>query len=240
MTIYVVGIGPGDHSLLTKAALEALQQADVVVGYQTYIDLISDLISDKPIIATGMTGETERVKQAIAAARNSQTVAIVSSGDAGIYGMAGLVYELAAPWPELKIGVIPGVTAAASAAAVLGAPLMNDFATISLSDRLTPWSVIEQRLVAAAQGDFVIALYNPASMGRPEHLANACRLLLNYRSGQTVCGLVRNIGRPGCSSELCNLAELAAKPVDMFTTVIIGNSQTVVLNQKMVTRRGYI
>ena len=176
---------------------------------------------------------------ALAAAAGGKTVAVVCSGDAGVYGMAGLIYELARQYPPVDVEVVPGVTAAQSGAAVLGAPLMHDFAVVSLSDLLTPWHAIEQRLLAAAEADFVLCLYNPASHGRPEHLAKACDILLRVRKAETVCGWVRNIGRPGEESGVLALGALRGFAADMFTTVFIGNSRTRELGGKMVTPRGY-
>ncbi|MDR3238800.1 MAG: precorrin-3B C(17)-methyltransferase [Clostridiales bacterium] len=239
MSLYVVGIGPGDRPYMTGQSLAALEKSGVVVGYEPYIRLIEDLVAGKRIIASGMRKEKERAAAAVEEARNGHTVALVSSGDAGVYGMAGLALEIAENDPDLEIEIIPGVTAALSASAMLGAPLMNDFAAISLSDLLTPWPTIEKRLMAAAQGDFAIALYNPASHKRRDVLPKAREILLQYRAPETPCGLVRNAGREGCAKEICTLAELTEKPVDMFTTVIVGNSQTKVINGRLVTARGY-
>jgi precorrin-3B C17-methyltransferase len=222
---------------MTGEALEALRQAEVVIGYKTYINLIEPLLAGKRVIATGMKKELDRAREALRLAVLGQVVAVISSGDPGVYGMAGPILEAA---PEgLEINIIPGVTAAGAAAAVLGAPLMHDFAVISLSDLLTPWEDIVRRLEAAAAADFVIVLYNPRSRGRAEHLEKARMVLLKHRSAGTVVGTVRNRGRPGQEHALSTLAELAVEDVDMFTTVIIGNSRTKVVNGRMVTPRGY-
>ena len=226
MKIYVVGLGPGNFSQITPAAQEALKAADVVVGYTTYINLIQDLLGDKEVVATGMRSEIERCEQAVELAKQGKQVAVVSSGDAGIYGMATLLYELLAEETEIDLEVIPGITAANAAAAVLGAPLANDFAVISLSDIMTPWDVIEKRLEGAAQADFVICLYNPMSKTRRNYLANACEIALKYKSADTICGAVRNALRPGQTDQTMSLAELIVSEVDMFTMVIIGNAAT--------------
>lgn len=233
----MVGLGPGDESLLTPKARLALQEADVAVGYLGYIRLIRGLLKEKTVLASGMKKEVDRAKLAVAEALKGKNVAVVSSGDPGVYGMAGLVLELA---PEtLTVDVIPGVTAATSAAAALGAPLVHDFAVISLSDLLTPWAVICKRLEAAAAADFVLVLYNPRSHGREGHLRVARELMLKYRAGSTPVGFVKNIGRSGQTTVVTTLAELDVEQVDMTTTVIVGNSQTKIRQGRMVTPRGY-
>ena len=176
---------------------------------------------------------------ALEQAKNGQNVAMVCSGDAGIYGMAGLMYELKAEYPEVELKIIPGITAANGGAAVLGAPLMHDFAVISLSDLLTPWEKIEKRLRAAAEADFVICLYNPSSKKRKDYLEKACQILLEFKRADTVCGIVKNIGRDGEAKKILTLEELKQTEVDMFTTVYIGNEQTKNLDGYMVTPRGY-
>ncbi len=237
--LYVVGLGPGARAGMTFAAAAALDEADVLCGYKTYIELVRGAYPDKPVLRTPMTREEERCRMALEAAAGGQTVAVVCSGDAGVYGMAGLIYELAQQYPPVDIEVVPGVTAAQSGAAVLGAPLMHDFAVVSLSDLLTPWQAIERRLTAAAEADFVLCLYNPASHGRPGHLAKACACVLRVRAPETVCGWVRSIGRAGEESGLLTLDALQGFAADMFTTVFIGNSRTRELGGKMVTPRGY-
>lgn len=236
--LYVVGIGPGDAQNMTEQARAALEQAELICGYTAYVALVRPLLPQKQYLETGMRGEVERCKLALKAAEQ-QTVALVCSGDAGIYGLAGLVLELAGEKPTVEIEIVAGVTAAASGAALLGAPLTQDFAVISLSDLLVPWSLIEKRLSGAAAGDFVTVLYNPGSHQRVEHLQKACDILLAARGSETICGLVRNIGREGQQSRLLTLKELRDTPVDMFTTVFIGNSATRLINGKMVTSRGY-
>ncbi len=238
--VYVVGIGPGDHDGMTGHALAALREADVLCGYDAYIALVRGYFPGKEIIATGMTREVERCREALKAASEGKIVAVLSSGDAGVYGMAGLVYQLATDFPPVEIEVVPGVSAAMSGAAVLGAPLMHDFAVISLSNLLTPWEIIVKRLHAAAEADFVLCLYNPASKRRTEHLANACDVVLRHRGPETVCGWVRNIAREGEECGLLSLGELRDWHADMFTTIFIGSSQTLALNGKMVTPRGYL
>jgi len=237
--LYLVGLGPGDAAMMTAEACAALDDSAAVAGYPLYLDLLGDRIAGKERLTTPMRGELERCRMALAKADEGTTTAMVCSGDAGIYGMAGLVLELASEWPEVQIVSVPGITAAISGAAVLGAPLMNDFAVISLSDLLTPWPMIERRLEGVGLADLVVALYNPSSHKRKDHLSRACDILLKHRGPGCVCGLVRNIGRDGRASEILSLAELRDTEVDMFTTVFIGNSQTVELGGRMVTRRGY-
>ena len=239
MKIYVVGTGPGEVSQITPKALEAIKASNVIAGYGVYIDLIDELIEGKEIIQTPMKQEVKRCQMAIDSALEGNTVAMISSGDAGVYGMAGLIYELAEPHPNLEIEVIPGVTAASSAASVLGAPLIHDFAVISLSDLLTPWEKIEKRLELAAASDFVITLYNPSSKKRHDYLQKACDIMMKHKSPDTKCGYVRNIGRDEEESTVLTLKELREAQVDMFTTVIVGNEMTQVINGKLVTPRGY-
>ncbi len=236
--LYVVGIGPGAADQMTLRALRALESCDVIAGYGVYVDLVKPILKDKEYLVTPMRREAERCRMAIDCALSGKTVAMISSGDAGVYGMAGLIYELAGD-RNLEIEVIPGVTAALSGGAVLGAPLTHDFAVISLSDALTPWEKIEKRLDCAAQADLCIAIYNPSSHRRPDYLQRACEILLRRISPETVCGTVQNIGRAGEAYRLTTLAELKETPVDMFTTVFIGNSQTKVIDGKMITPRGY-
>jgi len=239
MKLYVVGTGPGTVEEMTHKARLIIEECDVVAGYEFYIDLIRSLLQGKKIISTGMTGEVERCTAAIKEALEGKKVCVISGGDAGVYGMAGLVLELAVKHPQLEIEIVPGVTAACSAAAVLGAPLTHDFSVISLSDRLTAWDIITKRLHAAAQADFIISLYNPASKARKNHLKKACEIIMQHRSPQTPCGIVRNIGRDGESSMILRLDELVYFDADMFTTIVIGNSETYVANNKLITPRGY-
>lgn len=238
--VYVVGLGPGDPQFLTAQAKMALENADVLCGYTVYIDLIRSFYPEKEVHATGMTKEIDRCRWALETAQSGKTVGLVCSGDAGVYGMASPILELAPNYPGVEIEVIPGLTAALSGGAVLGAPLAHDFCVISLSDRLTPWEIIEKRLACAAMGDFCVAIYNPSSKGRPDYLQRAVRILLqNGKSEETVCGIVRNIGRERQQSEIITLRELENEQVDMFTTVYIGNKTTKNIEGKMVTPRGY-
>ncbi|MCL2150955.1 MAG: precorrin-3B C(17)-methyltransferase [Coriobacteriia bacterium] len=240
MRIYAVGLGPGNPAFMAPRALEAIEASDCVVGYTGYIKLIPELLAGKEVISTGMRSEAERCRAAIQAALDGSQVCVVCSGDAGIYGMAALLFELAEPYDGLEIEVVPGITAAVAAAAILGAPLTNDFAVISLSDLLTPWEVIERRLEAASLADLVLCLYNPQSNKRSDYLERACDISLRHKPPKTYCGYVRNAYRGSDDeSRICTLDELAAEPVDMLTTVIIGNSDTRLINGKLVTARGY-
>ena len=237
--LYVVGLGPGDARYLTGEARAALEASEVLCGYTVYIDLIAPLFPDKETFTTPMKRELERCRKALELAQGGRAVAMVCSGDAGVYGMAGPVLELLPEYGSVEVEVVAGLTAALSGAAALGAPLGHDFCAISLSDLLTPWETIEKRLQCAAEGDFAIALYNPSSKRRSDYLARACDILLRYRGGDTVCGLVRNIGREGQTSELLTLERLRTAAVDMFTTVFIGSSATKEIGGYMVTPRGY-
>ncbi|MBQ2627423.1 MAG: precorrin-3B C(17)-methyltransferase [Eubacterium sp.] len=237
--IDVVGMGPGCREKMTEEAYQAMRDSDVIIGYTVYVDLVRGLFPDKPFLTTPMLRETERCRMAFEEAEKGQCVAMICSGDAGVYGMAGLIYELRESWPEVEIRIIPGITAATGGAAELGAPLMHDFAVISLSDRLTPWEKIEKRLIAAASADFAICLYNPSSKKRSDYLQRACEVMAPYKAPDTVCGVVRNIGREGTETKVMSFAELTVYQVDMFTTVFIGNQETRVINGKMVTPRGY-
>ncbi|SHK42925.1 precorrin-3B C(17)-methyltransferase [Desulforamulus aeronauticus] len=233
----VVGLGPGNRDSFTPEALAAIEAAEVVAGYHTYLELIPDLLQDKEIIATAMRGEVERARQAVELALAGKTVAVVSSGDPGIYGMAGILIEVAEGRVPVKI--IPGITAASAAAASLGAPLMNDFAVISLSDLLTPWETMLKRLEAAAAGDFVMVLYNPRSHGRPDHIKTAQEIMLKHKSPTTPVGIVRKARRGEETRTLTTLQNMLDFEIDMLSTVIIGNSQTRVAGHYMVTPRGY-
>jgi len=257
--LYVIGTGPGDLNRMTLEAREALASAEVVVGYKTYLDLVEPLLAGKQVVSTGMMKEMERCRDALRFAASGRTTALVSGGDSGIYGMAGLVLELAGETreqakqvslfeevavspdeDEVEIVIIPGVSAVQAAAARLGAPLMHDFAVISLSDLLTPWEVIERRLEAAARADFVVALYNPRSVGRVEHLDRAREILLAARSGKTPVGIVRNACRDGEEVTVTTLSDLPRHQVDMASIVIIGNNSTYVDGAgRMITPRGY-
>ena len=237
--LVVIGFGAGGEEGITMEAKTAIQQSDIVVGYTVYVDLLKPIFPEKEYFTTPMKKERERCIWAIEQAKKQKDVAMICSGDSGVYGMASLVLELAEN-EEIEVKIIPGVTAACSGAAVLGAPLSHDFAVISLSDLLTPWERIERRLEAAAMGDFVICIYNPSSKKRAEYLKRACDIVLRYQSPDTVCGYVRNIGREGEEKNIVSLLELRETKVDMFTTVYIGNSQTKQKNGKMITPRGYL
>ena len=236
--LYAVGIGPGAPGEMTARAARVLDEVPVIAGYHGYLELIRPLYPDKKYIDTPMRGETERCRLALDAARKGSDVAMVCSGDAGIYGMAGLLYEMA-EGTGVSVEVVPGVTAALSGAALLGAPLGHDFAVISLSDLLTPWELIARRLETAAKADFCIALYNPASHKRRDHLRRACDILLQFLSPETVCGAARCIAREGEEVRVMTLRELREYEADMFTTLFVGNSQTMLVDGKMVTPRGY-
>lgn len=234
-----MGIGPGAYEKMTMEAAEALKNSDVIIGYTVYVDLVKNHFPGKEFLTTPMKKEVDRCVLAFEEAKKGKTAAMICSGDAGVYGMSGLMYEVGVNYPEVELVIIPGVTAATGGAAVLGAPLIHDFCVISLSDLLTPWEKIEARLLGAAQADFVVCLYNPSSKKRHDYLEKACNLMLQYKSPDTVCGIVGNIGREGEAAQVMTLEELKTTKVDMFTTVFIGNSQTQNINGKMVTPRGY-
>lgn len=237
--LYVVGIGPGDRKFMTGEALAALEDAQVIVGYTVYVELVKEFHQGREVLSTPMTKEEDRCRMALERAQGGQTVAMVCSGDSVVYGMAALLYDLGEAYPDVELRVVPGITAALSGGAVLGAPLTSDFAVISLSDLLTPWEKIEKRLRAAGEADFAICLYNPSSKRRAGYLRRACEILMESRPGETVCGYVKNIGRPGQESALTTLSALADTQVDMFTTVFIGSSDTRAVGGRMVTDRGY-
>lgn len=237
--LYVVGIGPGEYEQMTLKAIHALEKSDVIIGYTVYVDLVKEHFPGKEFMTTPMKKEVDRCILAFEEAQKGKTVSMICSGDAGVYGMSGLMYEVGVNYPEVELEIIPGVTAATGGAAVLGAPLIHDFCLISLSDLLTPWEKIEARLLGASQADFVICLYNPSSKKRHDYLQKACDLMMQYKSENTVCGIVSQIGREGESYQVMTLKELRDTKVDMFTTVWVGNSQTKVVSGKMVTPRGY-
>lgn len=241
--LYVVGIGPGSEEKMTIEARDILLSSEVIVGYTKYIELIRGIegIEDKELIETGMRGEVERCTIALEKAQNSaKQVCMICSGDAGIYGMAGIVLELSVDYKDVDIEIIPGVSAALSGSALLGAAIGHDTAIISLSDLLTPWELIEKRLRAAVVADFCIALYNPSSRTRADYLKKACEIILESVPGDRVCGVARNIGREGESITITDLNTLKDMEVDMFSTVFIGNSKTVHVGKYMVTPRGYL
>lgn len=237
--LFIIGTGPGSYEQLTIKAAGALGACSVIVGYPLYNDLVKPYFPDKIYLQTPMKQEKQRCILALEEAKKGADTALICSGDCGIYGMAGLVLELYPDFPEVEIEIIPGITAATSGAALLGAPLGHDFAVISLSDLLTPWQTIENRLAMAAAGDFCICLYNPSSKKRQDYLAKACDIILKYRSGETVCGLAENIGREGQFVHILSLAGLKNTEANMFTTVFIGNSATKNVNGYMITPRGY-
>ena len=237
--LYIVGIGCGSAEGMTGEAREAIERSSLIVGYTVYNDLLRPMFPEKEFYSTGMRQEKDRVNFALEQAVCGLDVSLVCSGDAGIYGMASLAFELAENYQDVRIKVVSGVTAALSGAALLGSPLTNDFAVISLSDLLTPWDVIEKRVKGAASGDLAIAIYNPMSHKRTDNLRKACDIILKYRDEKTPCGIAVNIGRDGESCKILTLRELRDTVVDMFTTVFIGNSVTRVIGGKLVTPRGY-
>ncbi|MGN1140613.1 MAG: precorrin-3B C(17)-methyltransferase [Oliverpabstia sp.] len=237
--LYVIGIGPGEYEQMTLKAIHAMEKSDVIIGYTVYVDLVKEHFAGKEFLTTPMKKEVDRCVLAFEEAMKGKTVSMICSGDAGVYGMSGLMYEVGVNYPEVELEIIPGVTAATGGAAVLGAPLIHDFCLISLSDLLTPWEKIEARLLGASRADFVICLYNPSSKKRHDYLQKACDLMMQYKSPDTVCGIVSYIGREGENWKVLSLGELRDTQVDMFTTVWIGNSQTKEINGKMVTPRGY-
>ena len=237
--LYVIGIGPGGAECLTIQAQDALVESQAIVGYTEYVKLIEGLCAGKQVISTGMMKEIERCRAALELAQEGKTTAMVCSGDAGVYGMASPILELSPEYPQVDVVVISGVSAAQSGSAVLGAPISHDFAVISLSDLRTPWELIERRLHAAGQADFCVIIYNPQSKKRKDHLHNAAKILLEYKSPETVCGWVRMIGREGQEHGFLTLDELQTHDVDMFTTVFVGNERTRIINGRMVTPRGY-
>ena len=236
----VVGFGPGSKGDMTLRAVEAIEKADIVTGFTTYVKILQEFFPDKNYKSNGMTKEVDRCRMAVEDAMKGQDVVMVISGDSGIYGMAAICYQVADEMDaDIDIDVVPGITAASSAAAILGAPLTNDTALISLSDRLTPWDLIEKRLDAAASSDMVVALYNPRSHGRPDLLEKAFKIMGKYKDPNTVVGVVRNIGRKDEESWICSMNDFDFEKVDMFCTVVIGNSKTYALDGKMITPRGY-
>ena len=241
--ITVVGIGPGNLLDMTPRARQAIEEAAVIAGYNTYIKLIEPLLGERKVIGTAMMQEIDRCRMAVSEAAEGRDTVVVSSGDAGVYGMAGLVLELVLQLPEEKRpefgGVIAGVSAVNAAASVLGAPLMHDFAVISLSDLLTPWETIEKRIEMAAQGDFVTALYNPKSKKRVENIEQVRKIMLKYRKAETPVGIVTAASRDGEGKIISTLADFTKQEINMFSLVIIGNSMTYVKDGYMITPRGY-
>lgn len=237
--IYIIGIGPGKEEMMTGEAIWGLENSDVIIGYTVYVKLLGERFAGKEMLVTPMRQETERCRLCFEEAAKGKRVALICSGDAGIYGLASLMYEMGKEYPETELIVIPGITAANSGAAVLGAPLNHDFCVISLSDLLTPWEKIEKRLTAAAEGDFAMAIYNPSSHKRKDYLMRACDILLRVIEEDRPCGYVENIGRERTKAVTCTLKELRETQVNMFTTVFIGNSGSELVNGKLITKRGY-
>lgn len=236
--IYVVGIGPGNMEDITIRAYNTLKKVDVIAGYITYIDLIKNEFLEKEFYISGMKKEVERCEQVLEIAKSGKDVALISSGDSGIYGMAGIMLEIAEK-EGYQVEIIPGVTSSIAGAALVGAPLMHDNVIISLSNLLTDWDIIKNRIEKASEGDFIISLYNPKSKGRTTQIVEARDIMLKYKNKNTPVVLLRNIGRENENYTLTNLDEFLNYEIDMFTIVIIGNSMTYVLNGKMVTPRGY-
>lgn len=233
--LYVVGIGPGGLDYMTLKAVKAIEESEVIVGYTKYIEFINPLIKDKTVVSTGMRGEVERCKQALELAKD-KVVSIVSTGDAGIYGMAGLILEMR---KDEDVEVIPGVTASSAAASIVGAPLMHDNCNISLSDLMTPYDLIKKRVNLAAEGDFIISLYNPKSHGRPLYLKECMDIIKSHRQGNTPVAVVKNALRDGEKSTIFTLETFDDSEVDMFSIVIIGNSKSYIKDGQFITPRGY-
>ena len=236
--LVVAGIGGGNYDGMTVGAVKALENADVIVGYTVYCDLVKPYFPDKEYISTPMMKEVERCRIALSQAAEGKTTVMICSGDAGIYGMASPVLELAGEY-GVETEIIAGVTAASSGAALLGSPITCDFTAVSLSDLLTPWEVIEKRIECAAMSDICMVIYNPSSKKRADYLEKCCAIVRKHRGDDTVCGVASNIGREGEFSKIMSLGELASYKADMFTTVFIGNSSTKIINGRMVTPRGY-
>jgi len=238
--LYVIGIGPGNREEMTLHAIRAIEESDVIVGYKTYIDLIKDHIGDREVVVNGMRGEVERCTKAVELAEAGKNVAVISSGDPGVYAMSGLVLEIIATRKSrIEVEIVPGITSANGASASLGAPIMHDHAYISLSDLLTDYDLIKKRIDLAAQGDFVICLFNPKSHGRPTHINDARDILLKHKSPETIVGIVNNAKRQGEHITITNLNDMLNHHIDMTTMVIIGNSNTIRYEDFMITPRGY-
>lgn len=236
--IYVVGIGPGDKENMSFKAYEVMKNSDILIGHKTYISLVENLFPDKKMIKSAMKKEVERSKETLKLAEEGNIVSLISSGDAGVYGMAGIMLEVAGD-TDIEVEVIPGITSANMSASVVGAPLMHDYATISLSNLLTDWELIKKRIDLVSQGDFVITFYNPKSNGRPELINEARDIMLKYKNKNTPVAIIRNAGREKEEYDLTDLEHMLEYEINMFTTVIIGNSKTFIKNGKMITPRGY-
>ncbi|MBS5969533.1 MAG: precorrin-3B C(17)-methyltransferase [Clostridium perfringens] len=233
--LYVIGIGPGGLDEMTLRAVKAIEECDIIVGYTKYIEMVKDLIKDKEIFKTGMRGEEERCREALELSKDKK-VALISTGDSGIYGMAGLILEMR---KDENVEIIPGITASSAAGSVLGAPLMHDNCNISLSDLMTPYEDIKKRVRLAAEGDFVISLYNPKSKGRPHYLRECVDIIKEFRGEETPIAVVRNALREGESKEIFTLKDFNDEVVDMFSIVIIGNSKSYIKDGYFITPRGY-
>ena len=235
--IYVVGIGPGKKADMTFRAYEAMEKSDIIVGYKTYMDLIKEYYPGKEMKNSQMTKEVDRCIDVLKLAKEGKNVALISSGDAGVYGMAGIMLEIADG--EVEVEIIPGVTATNAAAAIVGAPVMHDYVTISLSNLLTDWELIKKRLELAAQGDFVVSIYNPKSRGRVTQIEEAREIMLKYKPKTTPVAIVRNAGREDEEHVVTTLDEMLNHEINMLTIVIIGNANTFIKDGKMITPRGY-
>ena len=233
--LYVIGIGPGGLDEMTLRAVKAIEECDIIVGYTKYIEMVKDLIKDKEIFKTGMRGEEERCREALELSKDKK-VALISTGDSGIYCMAGLILEMR---KDENVEIIPGITASSAAGSVLGAPLMHDNCNISLSDLMTPYEDIKKRVRLAAEGDFVISLYNPKSKGRPHYLRECVDIIKEFRGDETPIAVVRNALREGESKEIFTLKDFNDEVVDMFSIVIIGNSKSYIKEGYFITPRGY-
>lgn len=236
--IYVIGIGPGNKENMTFRAYKAMEEADVLIGHKTYISLVEDMFPNKKMIKSAMKKEIERCEETLKLAEEGNITALISSGDAGVYGMAGIMLEVACD-RDIEVEIIPGITSANASAAVVGAPLMHDNVMISLSNLLTDWELIKKRIALASEGDFVISLYNPKSHGRPDLINEAVEIMLKYKSKDTPAAIIRNTGREGENYDITTIENLLDFEINMFSTVIIGNSKTFVKNGKMITPRGY-
>lgn len=236
--IYVVGIGPGNMEDISVRAYKILKSVDIIAGYITYVDLVKDKFKEKEFYVSGMKKEIDRCEKVLELAKKGKSVALISSGDAGIYGMAGIMIEVALG-SGIDVEIVPGITSSVAGASIVGAPLMHDQAIISLSDLLTDWDVITKRIDRASEGDFVISLYNPKSKGRTEQIVEAREIMLRHKAPTTPVALLRHVGREDQNYTLTNLEEMLNHEIDMFTVVIVGNSKTYIKEGKMITPRGY-
>ena len=237
--LYVVGIGPGGYEQMTVKAVKVLEECDIIVGYTVYVDLVAEHFAGKEMLTTPMRQEEKRCRMAFDEVMKGRNTAMICSGDAGVYGMSGLIYEISRDYPGIEIEIVSGVTAALSGGAVLGAPLMHDFAVISLSDWMTPWELIKKRAALAGEGDFVIALYNPKSKHRPDYIYEIQKILLEHRAATVPVGIVSSASREKESIVLSDLGHFTEENIGMFSMVIIGNSNTYVKDGYMITPRGY-